>query len=120
MRTPEIMDEALDRIKNHFEALYGKDVSESILPRVQQLLQRHGRHPGELDAGLRSMSLNQRDALLITYVDQVQQTGLAPLKVLDRFMEKHLRGIVSGVHLLPFYPFSSDDGFSVLDWFAVD
>jgi sucrose phosphorylase len=31
-----------------------------------------------------------------------------------------LRGVVSGVHLLPFYPWSSDDGFSVKDYFTVD
>jgi sucrose phosphorylase len=58
--------------------------------------------------------------LLITYGDQVEQTGEPPLHTLDAFLKKHLGGVISGVHLLPFYPYSSDDGFAVRDFFAVD
>ena len=63
--------------------------------------------------------LTERDALLIAYADQVQEPGVAPLRTLAGFCERHLAGIVSGVHLLPFYPWSSDDGFSVKDYYAV-
>jgi sucrose phosphorylase len=67
-----------------------------------------------------SRSLSQRDALLITYADQVQENGAAPLQTLAAFCEAHLADVVTGVHLLPFYPSSSDDGFAVEDYFAVD
>jgi glycosidase len=66
------------------------------------------------------LSLTQRDALLITYGDQVTEAGQAPLQALNDFLRKRLAGIVSGMHLLPFYPSSSDDGFAVKDFFAVD
>ncbi|MBE0698557.1 MAG: sugar phosphorylase, partial [Anaerolineaceae bacterium] len=36
------------------------------------------------------------------------------------FCEKYLPGTVSGIHILPFYPWSSDDGFAVKDYRAVD
>ncbi len=62
----------------------------------------------------------EKDALLITYADQVREPDRAPLQTLADFAAQHLRGVVSGVHLLPFYPWSSDDGFSVKDFFAVD
>jgi sucrose phosphorylase len=65
-------------------------------------------------------SLTQRDVLLITYPDQVSEPGRTPLEVLCEFCEAHLRGVVTGLHLLPFYPSSSDDGFAVKDYFAVD
>src|SRR5438132_452260 len=64
--------------------------------------------------------LTQRDALLITYGDQVREPDAAPLQTLGEFLEEHAAGAVSGVHVLPFYPSSSDDGFSVVDYRAVD
>jgi len=63
--------------------------------------------------------LSERDALLITYADQLREPDRAPLATLADFAKTHLAGVVSGVHLLPFYPWSSDDGFSVKDFFAV-
>lgn len=63
--------------------------------------------------------LSERDALLITYADQLREPERAPLATLADFTKTHLAGVVSGVHLLPFYPWSSDDGFSVKDFFAV-
>lgn len=63
--------------------------------------------------------LSERDALLITYADQVREPGVAPLRTLAAFCERRLAGVVSGIHLLPFFPWTSDDGFSVKDYFAV-
>ena len=44
----------------------------------------------------------------------------AHLQTLVAFCETHLKGVVGGVHILPFFPWSSDDGFSVKDYRAVD
>ena len=63
---------------------------------------------------------DERDAVLITYGDMVQEAGERPLSTLASFLRQHLRGIINTVHLLPFYPYSSDDGFSVIDYWAVD
>jgi len=60
------------------------------------------------------------EALLITYGDQVTSEGEPPLVTLRKFLARQARGLVSGVHVLPFYPWSSDDGFSVKDFQAVD
>ena len=35
-------------------------------------------------------------------------------------MDNHLKGVINSVHILPFYPYSSDDGFSVVNYSAVD
>jgi sucrose phosphorylase len=64
--------------------------------------------------------LDQDDVLLIAYAGQVRAQGEAPLRSLGRLLHGPLAGTVSGVHLLPFYPYSSDDGFSVIDYRAVD
>lgn len=64
--------------------------------------------------------LNQRDVFLITYPDQVRQAGQPPLLTLSHFCHRHLAELVTVIHLLPFYPWSSDDGFSVIDYRQVD
>ncbi|HKK54883.1 sugar phosphorylase [Marinobacter sp.] len=58
--------------------------------------------------------------MLITYADTIQAAGEKPLKTLHRFLDDCLSETVSVVHLLPFFPFSSDDGFSVMDYLAVN
>lgn len=67
-----------------------------------------------------AVGLSERDAILITYGDQVRQPGAAPLTSLAQFAGRRLKGVVSGMHILPFYPWSSDDGFSVMDYRQVD
>jgi len=64
---------------------------------------------------------NQRDAVLITYGDQLRRSEEAPLATLHSFLtDAGLNRLINTVHLLPFYPYSSDDGFSVIDYRAVD
>lgn len=96
--------------------LYGSERASAIHERLLKLLNRYrGRIPKPPDP-----SLSERDSILITYANQVHEEGKPPLQTLAEFCQAHLRGVVSGIHLLPFYPWSSDDGFSVKDYRAVD
>lgn len=98
------------------QELYGSERAPLVHQRLQALIERYrGRIPAPEDS-----SLSERDALLITYGDQVREESKPPLQTLAEFCETHLRGVVSGIHVLPFYPWSSDDGFSVKDYRAVD
>ncbi|OJS99912.1 sugar phosphorylase [Marinobacter nauticus] len=63
---------------------------------------------------------DQSDIVLITYADTVQQPDEKPLVTLKRFLDDSLRDVISAVHILPFFPYSSDDGFSVMDYLAVN
>lgn len=63
---------------------------------------------------------DESDILLITYADTVQREGEKPLQTLYRFLKDCLAETVSAVHILPFFPYSSDDGFSVMDYLAVN
>lgn len=64
--------------------------------------------------------LTERDAMLITYGDQVRSPGTPHLQTLTKFCKMHLANSISSIHILPFYPWSSDDGFSVKDYGTVD
>lgn len=109
----------LTMIRNHLIALYGAQKGQHV---SEQLMIRLKKHPAVTDSpqpNLRT-ELNHADAILITYADQVSQAGEPPLQTLTEFCQDWLRGVISSVHLLPFYPSSSDDGFSVIDYRAVD
>ncbi len=60
--------------------------------------------------------MSEKDVILITYGDQVVKPGVEPLVSLKHFLDEHIKDIISTVHILPFYPYSSDDGFSVIDY----
>lgn len=64
--------------------------------------------------------LSEKDVILITYGDQVNKESEPSLQTLKEFMDFHLKGIINSIHILPFYPYSSDDGFSVVNYNAVD
>lgn len=72
------------------------------------------------DLSLQGNKWDESDVVLITYGDTIKRKGEAPLKTLKRFLRKNLSETISTVHILPFNPYSSDDGFSVIDYFKVD
>ncbi|RLD29031.1 MAG: sugar phosphorylase [Bacteroidetes bacterium] len=65
-------------------------------------------------------SLSEKDIMLITYGDNVQKEGESHLKTLKEFVDTYCLPEINSTHILPFYPYTSDDGFSITDYFAVD
>lgn len=63
---------------------------------------------------------SHNNVLLITYGDSLIDGQRPPLEVLADFLENHLKDTVTGVHILPFFPYSSDDGFAVIDYLQVN
>lgn len=108
------------QLQEHVVALFGEHAADSVLHRLRVLLDDfRPRLPGS--AGPRGrLPLTERDALLITYGDMISEVGKPPLQTLEEFCDAHLRDVISGVHLLPHFPYTSDDGFAVTDYFAVN
>ena len=63
---------------------------------------------------------DERDAWLITYGDSIVKDEEEALSTLHHFVNTHLSDSINGIHILPFYPYSSDDGFSVIDYVQVN
>jgi sucrose phosphorylase len=104
-----------NKLLNHLTLLYGKNKARQLYERSQQLLTGYrARIPVHDDR------LTERDSILITYGDQVRSPNMHPLQTLNSFCEKYLVNVVNGIHILPFYPWTSDDGFSVVDYRKVD
>ena len=95
--------------------IYGQKGGESAYHRLLSII---GSAPEKRQDGKPQFS--QKDIFLITYGDSLQSLKETPLKTLHRFADKYLKGVFSTIHFLPFFPYSSDDGFSVIDFFSIN
>lgn len=112
-----ISREVVERLRGRFERLYGAGLTDRCMERAAMLVGRYGVGLEPRPTGPR---WSERDALLIAYGDMVRREGEAPLATLGRFARETLGGAFSMLHVLPFFPYSSDDGFSVLMYRAVN
>ena len=104
-----------DKIKNLINLIYGKTFSERHLEMLSENISRGASRINER----RKPGWDEKDIVLITYADQFFAKGEKALPVFTRFYNRWLARSFSHVHLLPFYPWSSDDGFSVIDYHQV-
>ncbi len=93
--------------------LYGKEKSPAIFNALLEIIGKH-------KISTEKKWVDQNNVILITYADNIKQEGETPLKTLHRFLKTHVKDFISGVHILPFYPYSSDDGFSVIDYYKIN
>ena len=100
----------MQRVRELLTKLYGSENVESILNRIESLLDDYRRKSKS------SSVLTEDDVALICYADSFHSSGKPPLQILHKFLVQYLEDAVSIVHLLPFFPYSLDDGFSVIDY----
>ncbi|WNL43469.1 sugar phosphorylase [Halomonas sp. PAMB 3264] len=123
-----LFEQTLHRYLTH---LYGHRASE-VTRRIKQHLEyyRNARERGESQDGTPVARVtstpadaplwSEKDQWVISYGDSIVQGDTAPLTVLSDFLRARLGDCISGVHVLPFFPWSSDDGFSVIHYREVN
>ena len=103
------------KIKKLINHIYGESFSDAHLNVLLTKLVKAAANITEK----RKSGWDEKDVVLITYADQFSTKGEQALPVFTRFYNEWLSRTFSHVHLLPFYPWSSDDGFSVIDYHEV-
>lgn len=106
------------RFHTLLEFIYGADQAAEVYPRLLSMIDSFSQRYAP--PAHRTGFITERDVVLITYGDSIQQTGEAPLATLDAFLTTHIHDVINTIHILPFYPYSSDDGFSVIDYHEVN
>lgn len=107
----------LEKVKNRFIKLYGEKVAESCLRRFKMLIGRYEVGVNPID---KPELWSEKDAFLITYGDSIRTSNEKPLVTLKKLIDEYLIDKITHVHILPFFPYSSDDGFSVIHFRQVD
>ena len=105
-------------IINKLGFLYGRNRAQNIFKKLDKLIDRYQKNGTSKIP--KADLLNEKDVVLITYGDNIQATNKNPLQSLFKFADKYLKQAINIIHILPFYPYSSDDGFSVIDYKKVN
>ncbi len=102
-------------INKRLHKLYSPEVAEKAVNSIIDLIFKY-----KSRIHSKEYHLSQKDIILISYGDQLSRNHEPSLETLKNFMDEHLKGVINSIHILPFYPYSSDDGFSVVNYSAVD
>jgi len=103
-----------NRFLDTLNRIYPEHDTQSLLKSLHTLRKRYETHIASTP-----YTLSERDVVLIAYGDHITKPNTPPLKSLNTFLLDHLKGVINTVHILPFFPYSSDDGFSVIDYYQV-
>ncbi len=106
----------LDRIQSRLNGLYSAEDAASAYQAIETMLANYQPKAETIPES----RWTHEDVLLITYGDTFKKEDEAPLKTLQTFLKTHVKQAINNVHILPFFPYSSDDGFSVIDYTMVN
>lgn len=118
MKRQAISATRIDSMLGKLIFVYGEEKGTRILDGLLDLVEKFG-VDGAVEKSKKSF-VDESDIVVITYGDQFNEEAKSHLQSLHEFVNIHLKDVVSAVHILPFYPYSSDDGFSVIDYFEVN
>jgi glycosidase len=107
--------EGIEKIRYLLGEIYGKKDAEHAFEKIVPVIDRYAARSRKKEA-----FFSQKDVVLITYGDSINKAGEAPLATLGAFAGRYLKNALSCIHFLPFFPYSSDDGFSVMDFYEID
>ena len=106
----------LSRVGLHLEVIYGAQAAQLVAPVVAAM-----RYSDDMDEPASYQNYwDESDCWMITYATSIHADDEPGLKTLQTFCDRYLADTINGLHILPFYPYSSDDGFAVIDYLAVD
>lgn len=113
---------SIETIHERLKRLYGDEHGSEAVQRLMHMLDEfRASHPDRAHQRVNPAErVSERDVMLITYGDSLHEQDVPPLRTLDTFVTERLHGVISTVHILPFFPYSSDDGFSIIDYKAVN
>jgi len=121
----EVPKNTQEKIMEKLEFLYGKEEAKRLLQEVERIMKVHYAYkPPEMIEQERDLDPSERfsekDVILITYGDLIRGDDQLSLEVLADFTDRYLKGGINTLHILPFFPYSSDRGFAIIDFEEVD
>jgi len=112
-------------LSEKLKALYKENCRQFCFEETERIMKVYYAHktPQMIDweKGFRPEErFTEQDVILITYGDLVRTPGEKPLQTMKELFSKYLQGVFNTIHILPFFPYSSDRGFAVMDFEEVD
>ena len=102
-------------VKNYLFSLYSEELNykkiNEIASKIEIIFNKKQK--------FKKKKWDEKDFFLITYADSITTKNQKNLQTLSYFLENYCYEF-SFIHILPFFPFSSDDGFAVINYEEVD
>ena len=108
-----------EKVFSHLERIYNgmsKDQIGCTVREIIELLELEEK----CEESIISEKWSEKDVVAITYADTLRSETEKPLITLKKFFDSYFKGTINSIHILPFFPYTSDDGFSVLDYSSVN
>ncbi|MEO0328705.1 MAG: sugar phosphorylase [Pseudomonadota bacterium] len=118
--SPSIPNQLQDGLNRLVQSIYPQHDCYAITARILETYWPDETMPVELGRTPETCLWDESDAYVITYGNSILDGTFKPLDLLYSFLHEHLKGVISGVHILPYFPFTSDDGFAVVDFREVN
>lgn len=121
----EIPPSSRNQLLKRLTVIYGEKTAETSMPELERVLQAYYAHKplAMIEREKNFVPENrftEEDIFLITYGDLVRDTERSPIATLAKLCDTYLEGTINTLHILPFFPYSSDKGFSITDFEEVD
>ena len=104
-----------EKIIRSLKSLYNEEESAWVYNTIEQLVAKYKSKINDMEE-----PLSEKDVILITYGDNVQEDGKSSLQTLKKFIDDYCLPEINTTHLLPCFPYTSDDGFSITDYYEID
>ena len=109
-----------ESIRLHLENIYPERDSRALTRQVLEAFWSDGVVPRKRGRTAGNAMWSADNTYVITYGNSIIDGEHKPLSLLQDFLTENLKGVIKGVHILPYFPYTSDDGFSITDYRVVD
>ncbi|NFR86874.1 alpha-amylase [Clostridium botulinum] len=111
MNRIELINSVIDKIK----FIYGENYKEEYKEEFDKLVSKW-----ENEEFNKTDEVSEKNVYLITYGDSIYEEGVPAIQTLNKFLKEEVKDTITDVHILPMFTYTSDDGFSVVDYMEID
>ncbi|MGN2370137.1 sugar phosphorylase [Clostridium cagae] len=111
MNRLEFINSVIDKIK----FIYGENYKEEYKEEFDKLVSKW-----ENEEFNKADEVSEKNVYLITYGDSIYEEGVPAIQTLNKFLKEEVKDTITDVHILPMFTYTSDDGFSVVDYMEID
>ncbi|SET16772.1 sugar phosphorylase [Anaerobranca gottschalkii] len=108
-------DELLKKIETKLKKIYGVDYRNNYIEDMKSLIKKW-----EKKEWAKSCPLTNKNVYLIVYGDSIYENNTKPLNTLHKFLKHYIGDVITDIHILPMFEYTSDDGFSVVDYTKIE
>lgn len=111
MNRVELSNLLIDKIRFVYADNYKKEYEDEINNLINHW---------EKESFDKAEEVSEKNVYLITYGDSIYEEKVPTIKTLNKFLKETVEDTITDVHILPMFTYTSDDGFSVVDYMEID